>query len=134
MIDYLKYFFNLRHLLNLRPEAMQTRAMIILLVIFGLLIILGVASRLAVEKIKDGLKVKAWRRLYHLGLTMGITGLVFFFFAWQGVALLAARFWLVIWLVSLLIWLGFIGKYWFLEIPKLRSEIEHKRKFEKYLP
>ncbi len=85
-------------------------------------------------KIKDGLKIKAWRRLYYLSLSMGIIGLVYLFFAWQGVVLLAARFWLLIWLVTTLIWLGFIMKYLFLETPKLRREIEEKRKFAKYIP
>ena len=85
-------------------------------------------------KIKDGLKIKAWLRFHHLGLTIGIIGFVYLFFAWQKVALLAARFWLLILGVTAVVWLGFIGKYMFWEIPKLRRKIEEKRKFEKYIP
>ncbi len=134
MTEYLKYFFNLNHLFSLRPGAMHLKALIILAVFFGLFIILGLSSRIMTTKIKDGLKIKAWRRLYYLSLSMGIIGLVYLFFAWQGVVLLAARFWLLIWLVTTLIWLGFIMKYLFLETPKLRREIEEKRKFAKYIP
>lgn len=134
MTEYLKYFFNPSHLLTLRPPAMQIRAIIILAVVFGLFIIFGIISKLTMAKMKDGLKIKGWHRFYHLGLTMGITGLVYLFFAWQGVALLAGRFWLLIWLIATILWLAFIGKYLFFEAPKLRKEIEEKRKFEKYIP
>ena len=134
MIEYLKYFFNPAHLFTLRPGVMRLRAIIILAVIFGVMITAGIIIKLIRPKIKDGLKLKAYRRLFHLFLTMGIIGLVYLFFAWQGVALLAGRFWLIIMLVVVIIWLGFIAKYLFLEIPKLRKSINQKRDFEKYIP
>lgn len=134
MIDYLKYFFNLGHIFNIRPDAMRSRALIILAIIFGLLIILGIIAKITIPKIKDGLKAKACRRLFYLFSTMGIIGFVYLFFAWQGVALLGARFWLIIWSATAMIWLGFIAKYLFLEVPKLRKEIQSKRDFEKYIP
>lgn len=134
MIAYLKYFFNPSHLFSLRPTIIQWRAIIILVAIFGLLITVGIVSKVMAAKIKDGLKVKAWRRLYYLTLTIGILGFVYLFFAWQGVALLASRFWLLIIFLTAIVWLGFIAKYWFLEIPKLRREIQQKRNFEKYIP
>jgi hypothetical protein len=133
-MSYLQYFFNLRHLFNLRPEAMTQRAIIILTVIFGLLLILGIAAKMIQPKTKDGLKIKGYRRLTHLGLAMGILGFVYLFFAWQGVALLAARFWLLLWAISLAVWGAFIAKYLLKDVPKLRRDIENKRKFDKYIP
>ncbi len=134
MTEYLKYFFNPSHLFDLRPPVMHNQAIIILAVAFGLLIILGIASRVLVIKTKDGLKVKGWRRLFHLFLTISILGFIYLFFAWQGVSLLASRFWLVILGLTALVWFGFIAKYLFWEAPKLRKNIEEKRKFEKYIP
>ncbi|MDX9893724.1 MAG: hypothetical protein RB292_04950 [Patescibacteria group bacterium] len=134
MIDYLNYFFNFRHLFGLRPAGMSLRAVIILAVIFVLTIAFGVASKIIARRTKDGLKVKAYRRCFDLGLTMGILGLIYIFFAWQGVTLLSARFWLLIWFISLAGWLGFIFKYLLYDIPKLRKNIDQKRKFEQYLP
>jgi hypothetical protein len=134
MIDYFKYFFNPRHLFSLRPPAMQLRAVIILAIVFGLFIILGIVSKIIAIKTKDGLKAKAWRRGWYLGITMGIIGFVYLFFAWQGVALLAGRFWLIAWLIAAVVWFSFIIKYLFLEVPKLRKNIQHKREFEKYIP
>ena len=134
MIEYLKYFFNPTHLFSLRPPIMQNRALIISATVFGLGIILAIVFKLITEKTKDGLKIKAFRRLFHLLLTMGIIGYVYLFFAWQGIPLLSARFWLLLWLIIVLIWLGFILKYLFFAVPKLRKDIDRKRKFEKYLP
>jgi len=113
---------------------MTNSAVITLAVVFGLLIILSLAAWLYINKTKDGLKLKGLRRLFHLFLSMGISGFIYLFFAWQGVAILASRFWLLIWAIVLVIWLLFIVKYLFKEVPKLRSEIEEKRKFAKYLP
>lgn len=134
MIEYLKFFFNLGHLFSVRPGAMQMRAIIILAVIFGLFIIFGFFSKLKAKKINDGLKSKAWQRLYYLGVSMGIIGFVYIFFAWQGVALLAARFWLLIWMIVIIVWLVFIAKYLYIQVPKLRKNINTKRDFEKYVP
>ncbi|MFA6322165.1 MAG: hypothetical protein WCX71_01660 [Candidatus Buchananbacteria bacterium] len=133
-MSYLTYFFSLKHLFSLRPPAMSQRALIILAVIFSLFIILGVGAKIALPKIKDGLKIKAFRRLYHCGLTIGILGLIFWFFAWQGVALLSARFWLLILAIIAVVWLGLIGRYFYIEVPKLRKDIDNKRKFDKYIP
>jgi hypothetical protein len=134
MIDYLQYFFKPSHLLTLRPPAMQLRAVIILAVFFGLIIVGGIISRVLVKKTKDGLKIKAYRRLFSLGLTMGITGYIYLFFAWQGITLLSARLLLVIWVLTLITWLFFIVKYLTKEVPKLRQDINNKRTFNKYIP
>jgi len=134
MINYLKHFFNPSHLFNLRPQAMEIKAIIILAVIFGLTIIAGIVAKIMSSKIKDGLKLKAYRRMYHLGLSMGIIGLVYLFFAWQGVTLLSARFLILIWFIVLVVWIGFIVKYLIKDVPKLRNNIEKQRNFEKYIP
>lgn len=133
-MNYLISFFRLSHLFYLRPQPMVLRGLIILIAINCLIIALGVAGFLAAPKIKDGLKVKGIRKIVHLTLTMGIIGLVYSFFAWQGVAFLAARFWILVWAIVILAWGAFIAQYFFLEVPKLRSRIEDKRKFDKYIP
>ncbi|MFA6382604.1 MAG: hypothetical protein WCX08_05040 [Candidatus Buchananbacteria bacterium] len=133
-MNYLNYFFNPAHLFSLRPEAMHARAVIILAVIFGLTVVLAGINKILLGKTKDGLRIKGLRRITHLCLTVGILGFVYLFFAWQGVALLASRIWLIIIFLTAVIWLAFIAKYLFLEVPKLRKEIDHRRDFERYLP
>jgi len=134
MINYLQDLVFSGRLFNLRPPAMQIRTVIILAVFFGLCVVLGLISKILTKKIKDGLRIKGLKQLFYLFVIMGILGLVYLFFAWQKITLLAGRFWLLIWLLTVIIWLGFIGRYMFFEAPKLRAEIEKKRKFEKYIP
>ena len=86
------------------------------------------------KKTNDGLKLKGWLRLFYMLVSMGALGLGYLFFAWQGVTLLASRFWLIVWLITVIVWLIFIGLYMFSKVPKLRAKIEEQRKFEKYIP
>lgn len=134
MINYLRYFFNPAHLFSLRPEAMRPRALTILALAFGALIIAGLILKFGLPKIKDSLKIKGAKRLVHLCLISGILGFVYLFFAWQGVALLASRLWLLILGLTILIWLFFIGKYFFLTAPKTRQDLDRKKKFNQYIP
>lgn len=134
MIEYLQYFFNPSHFFSLRPAAMQNRAVIILAVTFGLFVIFGIISYFKKNQAKNGLWTQAWQRLFHLFLTLGILGLVYVFFAAQGVTLLAARFWLLIIFLITLVWLGFVAKYMFFDIPKKQKTLEKKQNFDKYIP
>lgn len=133
-MNYLKYFFNPSHLLTLRPPIMSTRAVIILAVTFGAMILAAILSTIMAKKTKDGLRIKALRRLTTAGWTMGIIGLVYLFFAAEGVVLLSARFFLIIIAMVTVVWLGFILRYWVVALPRTRAEIDQKRQFNKYLP
>ena len=133
MWEYLKYFFNPRHIFSIRPEAMQPRAVQTLLLIFGLLIAASIVSRVLARG-KDKLNAKGYQRLAQLFLTIGIVGYVYVFFAWQGAALLGSRFWLLILAAVTIAWLVFIIKYLIKEAPQRRQEIERKRQIEKYIP
>ena len=134
MIDYLQYFFNPGHIFSLRPPVMSTRALIILAVVFGLMVLVGIISRGMVRRTKDGLRIKAFRRLTAAGLTMGIIGYVYLFFAAEGVTLLSARFFLILIGLITTVWFAFILRYWVIALPRARAEIDQQRQFKKYLP
>jgi hypothetical protein len=134
MIEYLQFFFSPDHLFSLRPGVMQPRALIILGVIFGGLLLGGVATMLVTKKTRDGLKIKGYRRLTSLFFTIGSLGIVYMFFASQRAVLLAARFWLLVLLIVGAVWLSFIINYLFRVVPKKRQSLTQKRQFEKYLP
>jgi len=134
MISYLSYFFSPSHLFSLRPPLMSDRAAIILAVLFGAFVILGLVSKILSAKSPTGLMAKTQNWLFQMFLTIGILGFVYIFFATQGVVLLAARFWLLIIFGVWVVWLAFIAKYMFIEVPKRRSEIEKTKQFKKYIP
>jgi len=113
---------------------MSTRAVIILAVTFGAMILAAILGTIMAKKTKDGLRIKALRRLTTAGWTMGTIGFVYLFFAAEGVVLLSARFFLVIIAIVTAVWLGFILRYWVVALPRTRAEIDQKRQFNKYLP
>jgi hypothetical protein len=133
MFEYLQYFFNPAHIFTLRSPAMQPRAIIILAVGFGILILAAMVSKV-LGRTNDGLKARGYTKLVHLFTTIGILGYVYLFFAWQGVVLLGGRFWLLILGLVFVVWLGFIIKYFITEVPTKRQEIEKRRQIEKYIP
>ena len=133
MFDYLRYFFNPAHLFALQPPSLHQQAITMMAGAFGLLLLGGLFSRVSSRGV-DSLKAKGLKRLASLGVTMGLLGLLYLFFAWQRAVLLGARFWLLIWLVVVLIWLFFILKYLLMVVPAKRREIDQRRRFERYLP
>lgn len=133
MLNYLSYFFDPSHLFALRPPTMHPRAITILAVIFGALVIMGIVSNLSARGV-DSLKAKGLKRLTNLGLTMGSLGYLYLFFAWQRAALLGARFWLLGLGLITVGWLLFIIKYLIFKVPARRKEINERRRFEQYLP
>ncbi|KKW33970.1 MAG: hypothetical protein UY81_C0082G0003 [Candidatus Giovannonibacteria bacterium GW2011_GWA2_53_7] len=133
MTNYLQYFFNLSHLFSLRPQAMQLRAVLMLAVIFGLALAVGLVA-MVLKKKQRGLTVAGFNQLSSAGLTMGISGLLYLFFAWQGVALLGSRFWILVWVIITVIWSALIIRYFTVTIPKRIKENLKKQRFEKYIP
>ena len=113
---------------------MQTRAIIILAVVFAALVVAGIITKIMAQKSRDGLKIKGLNRIFNLGITMGLIGFVYLFFAWQGVIMLSGRFWLLLWLIVTVVWLFFILKYLYKDVPSKRAEINQEREFKKYIP
>ena len=113
---------------------MQTRAVVILVVIFGAIIAFGIFSRIKSKSKINGLMAMAWTRLFHLSFTIASFGFVYLFFAIEGITLLSMRFILIIILFIGLIWLAFIIKYSFIEVPKKQQTLKKKEEFNKYIP
>lgn len=73
-------------------------------------------------------------RYASLGFTMGITGLLLFWFRQQHVFFLGWRMWYGLWLVVLAVWLTKLLLYTFKRIPTIKAEHEERLQREKYLP
>lgn len=135
MLDFFIKFFNPGYLFSLRPEFVGAEVINLYLWIFGTLAVLAIIFKIFSRKFKnDWLKKNALNKMFNLCLVMGILGLLYTFFIYEGAALLSARFWLLIWLLTFLVWLFFNLRYLFIQIPKRKKEIVERKKFEKYLP
>ncbi|MDP2586239.1 MAG: hypothetical protein Q8P32_00490 [Candidatus Komeilibacteria bacterium] len=82
----------------------------------------------------DKLTKIVWQKLGSLFLSFGIVGLILMFFKQQRVPYLGMRFWLALWLVICLVWLAFILKFIFKEIPRIKEERKKQAEIKKYLP
>jgi len=135
MIDWSSNFFTLSYWFSPQPGPLMNSAAQFLLIVFGLCLI-GAIIFYSIARIKkdDPVIFKLYSKIKNLFTTLAVVGFIILFFFWQQVPYLSSRFWVVIWLLILLIWAGFIGRFGFFEAPKRKEEIKKKRKFEKYLP
>jgi phosphatidylglycerophosphate synthase len=105
-----------------------------LLIFFLVIFVLGWFFRLAKKKTSDRFVAAAWRRLATVGLTMGAIGLLFWFFSFEEVRLFGARFWYLVWLLGVVVWLVKIWIGFYRLAPRARAAEAARRQREKYLP
>ena len=74
------------------------------------------------------------RKVSSFGISMGISGLVLFFFRQQSAPVLGWRIWFLVWGVSLIIWAAVILQYYFKRVPAIKAEQSARQEKEKYLP
>ncbi len=123
--------------LSIRPAPLSKGFAIGFLVFFLLIIIGKISIRIYASKMKRQL-TKADKKLYDLIqsllLTMGSLGILWTFFAYEGIPILASRFWFLLWLLGLVIWIYFIARYYLLEYTDFKVKLAEKERLEKYLP
>ncbi len=103
--------------------------------LFAISIILGSVSRIfARNRKEDYLMVKAYRYLGQMFLTMGIVGMLWFFFTFEEIYFFGARFWFLVWLAGVIAWVWWIVRYVKVTIPELRQAGAAKKDSNKYIP
>ena len=121
----LKYWF------DLSPHAFLPLANIVIISFFGLLLT-GIILFIILKKKKKSYRT-LFEKMYNFCLINLIIGLLLFFFSWQQAYLLSARFWYLLWLITMVVWLLEIikksGK-----ISDLKEKRKKRQEFEKYLP
>ena len=135
MLNYITSFFRPGLLFNLAPSSLEGLGLNIVLIVFGVIIILGIVTRIFLQSKKgDKVLARGLKRIKNALYTMGILGFIYAFFSYQGARLLSARFWFPLLLLILAFWLYFPIKYIMVEVPKLREDIKNRKEFERYLP
>lgn len=126
-------FLTLNFWFNLRPGVFTGFSLKVILGFIFLLIILAMMAGLGKQRWAKSLYAGLWHSLYHFFLTNAIIGLILTFFNYEMVPFLSARFWLLLWGVSLVIWLFFIYRI-IIKIPQKKARLEKEKEFKKYLP
>jgi amino acid transporter len=116
---------------DLRPESFVLLGQKIFL---SFIVLLGVAAlAIAVFKKRGGIYRGFLKRTYSFCLSNALIGLVLLFFNYEMVPFFAARFWLAIWLIIMLIWLFYILRG-LKTIPAQKKNREAEKELKKYLP
>lgn len=137
-MDY--YFLNYKNMNNLltlkfwitsRPPKLLPLYQNILYAITAIFII---ASFLFAQlKKKKGIYKKIYVKLFNFSITNSIIALFILFFNLETIPFFSARFWFILWLIEIIVWLVFIYKE-FKKIPKKREEYKKEEEFKKYIP
>lgn len=127
---------NLSFWFDVKPLPIDPLIFWIFLIVCLAVLILGiVAYLLKTKKFKEKILARnIWTKIGNWSISFGIIGLILVFLKQQRVLYLGMRIWFVFWLIIFFIWLVFILKYIFVEVPKVKKEREKKKEFEKYLP
>ena len=133
MFDVIK-FFQPTYLFDLRPFTTDSTIKI-MVIFFSIFILIAIGIKIYkktrnLEKFQNNLLDK----IYYFFITLGGIGLGLTWLRYERVQILSARFWLIIWLAILIIWLYPILKYQFKVVPEAKKNSEEKKLFKKYLP
>ncbi len=120
---------------DLSPPALAASSEQALFIIFCAMIIFGTAFRIvAKSKKEDRYLKKSTFKVAHLLLWMGVLGMILYFFSYEKVYFLGARFWFIIWLAGIIFWAYKIWKYSAKTVPELKEKNEALAEENKYLP
>ena len=95
--------------------------------------VLGLALSLTAPHLKDPSSRRLLKKFGNLGLTFGALAAVSFFFTQTSTPTLGSRFWFALWVIVVIIWLVFIGKYALKVAPRERDERAKQMVNKKYL-
>lgn len=117
---------------NLRPDILMP---IYQKIFIGFVIFLAICSLVSwlISSKKRNLYTFFWRKIYSFSLINFFVGLILLFFSHELIPFLSARFWFLLWGLSMAVWLVFIFKT-LAVIPKKKKQIEKEREYKKYIP
>lgn len=107
----------------------------VVFIVFVLFFILGIVGHLVAErKGADRFIRTAGHKISSLCVTMGLLGVLLFFFSFEQVRLFGGRFWYPLWIVGVLLWVLLIFRYLKRDIPLMREREAERRAQRQYLP
>lgn len=103
---------------------------------FGALVVLSLIITVLIrpKKKTDPWVAKGFQKVSSWCLTMGIAGLIIFFFSFEQVPFLSMRFWYIVWLIAAVAWLVWVVRFFVKVVPAEKAKIRQKKELEKYIP
>lgn len=102
---------------------------------FGIMALLGAVIRIVAKSEKYSVELSSiFRKIGSMLTVMGINGFVLYFFTFEGVYILGARFWFLIWFVGVVAWLVAIWYDATVVKPNKGLDAAARRERNKYQP
>jgi hypothetical protein len=107
-------------------------------VYFGVIaafILAAIVFRVLRGRVKDNrARAELFRHLGRLLMSMGVIGLVLYFFSYENLRFLGGRFWYLLWALATLLWAGWIVWHATRTLPAMNTVAREQSEREKYLP
>ena len=117
----------------MRPGALSVGVFRAILVFVIILAVLTLFFYFLKKQKKFGFYKRILSRLNNLCLANVIIGTFIIFFVYEQLPFLSMRIWFLLWLLGILVWLGFIVNS-MLKIPKLKKNQAEEENYQKYIP
>lgn len=118
---------------NLRPIPLLPFYNKALIAFTGLLLVLAIISFFIKKQYKKSAYRRATESIFSLTTTNFFLGLLILFFNYERIPLMSARFWLILWVIEMAIWIYFIVKG-IKTLPQKQEETQREKEYKKYLP
>lgn len=102
---------------------------------FVVLFVLGIVTRLvSSQRTLDVYTQKVVTKSVTLLITMGLLGVALYFFSFERIRFFGARFWYLLWLMVLVVWVYKIVHHVREVIPAVRKRAIEQKEKQKYFP
>lgn len=126
LVDWSYWFY--------QPFTAKGGVMWFFMISFLALVLFGLTAKIVRLYGQDKWYKEVLRRSGNAGITMGLLGIIWFFFRQERVAFLAWRFWLLLWVAGAVYWLVKIIMYIIKRVPVIKQEQTKRDEINKYLP
>lgn len=106
----------------------------ILFGVFLFLVLVGIVCRIVLlKKTNDRYLKMIGKRLVTFCLSMGLVGMILYFFSYEEIKLFGARFWYLVWGIGFIAWGTVLIRFVVKDVPEIREKNLREHAKSKYL-
>jgi len=117
----------------IQPSSFLSSPDRLLFYVFVGLSIIGIVAAIIRKFLRNKIEAKLASRFFHLFLTTGLLGIIWFAFRYENTQVLGLRYWAALIILAGLVWLGFILKFLVFNFFQELREYRHEAVKNKYI-
>lgn len=135
MIEFFKPLIDPSFWFALQPNYLSPFFEKAFFLLFSVLLISGSVIRIRVRrKGFDRYNKIVFLQVGTMFITMGVAGMFWFFFSYEGLYLIGARFWFLVWGLGFIAWASVLVRFARVDIPSMKEQEKSRADANKYLP